>query len=994
MNHRPLYILFPVFSFLMAFSLATAQPTHPRLWSDASIWGGTKPVAGQDVVIPADWHLILDENTPSLGGITLLGTLEFAEMDLELTAEWMMVHGMLRIGSEDNPFFHKAILTLTASDTGEQIMNMGTRGIMVMGGQLELHGSAPLPWTKISQHADRGTSGISVLSAQGWQTGDEIIVAPTDFFMAANGNSVTQSFLITGINGGLIQLNDSLDAFRWGLLQYASANGMSLTASNPAIPPVANTDSTSTPLVLDERAAVGNLSRAIVIQAPDDAVWQNERFGVHVMIMGTGAVAHVEGVEIRRGGQRGRLGRYPFHWHMLSYLGTQTLGDATGQYFRNSSVHSSGNRGIVIHGTNGVTVKNNVVFDIQGHGIFTEDAVERRTTIDSNLVLMVRNVPATFALKQHETANFGASCFWISNPDNLLTNNHAGDCSSFGFWMAFPTRPWGESSQVLHTDGLLLNPSRLRFGVFHNNTAHSNGQDGIRLDDPEIDNSGNTYPHQYQSTTNGRDSEWNSGTLRRFTLSSYKTWKNGHSGIWDRGVWATNFEVVSADNCGRFFAGSGADGIIERSLVVGTSLNHLMNATDRIPFADAAGGNETPAAFATYHSAFDIRNNIVINFPLVANTRSGAFATEDYYLRPVDKGQARNINNLLIQSHPGVKLPSMFNYYALAGALWDPNGNWAGVPGDWYYVYDEPFFTYGQTPLAAPGGSNAGGVLVEGPFYGVNDFEINRGNDPQADLMEIEVARLDATGTEVGSWHVEEAGAADWLLAHMRHFAAQGSGTYELEFPGIDTVFDVAMTVENMLTADDTLLLGVEYSGRYAISQVYISSWPNFMDSTHAVWPTSFNLKHVYTEATSLATIQPRQYFHDSAANVVWVKMQGGIGQPWNDNDHGVFSDERLYRRFALRVYGTRKPDPVPNPQSIRQPENRISVYPNPAKEMVHVEGAGEGSYSVRDITGRLCKEGKMNADGTISLEQLQMGIYIVEVRNGEYAKSFRVVRQ
>jgi len=36
------------------------------------------------------------------------------------------------------------------------------------------------------------------------------------------------------------------------------------------------------------------------------------------MIMGTGGQARVEGVEFRRGGQSGALGRYPFHWHMLS----------------------------------------------------------------------------------------------------------------------------------------------------------------------------------------------------------------------------------------------------------------------------------------------------------------------------------------------------------------------------------------------------------------------------------------------------------------------------------------------------------------------------------------------------------------------------------------------------------------------------------------------------------------------------------------------------
>jgi hypothetical protein len=54
-------------------------------------------------------------------------------------------------------------------------------------------------------------------------------------------------------------------------------------------------------------------------------------------------------------------------------------------------VNESANRGVVIHGTNGVEVSRNVIFDIEGHGIFTEDAVERRNLIDGNLVLRIRN---------------------------------------------------------------------------------------------------------------------------------------------------------------------------------------------------------------------------------------------------------------------------------------------------------------------------------------------------------------------------------------------------------------------------------------------------------------------------------------------------------------------------------------------------------------------------------------------------------------------------
>ncbi|MFY7886817.1 MAG: hypothetical protein ACOVOV_18440, partial [Dolichospermum sp.] len=220
-------------------------------------------------------------------------------------------------------------------------------------------------------------------------------------------------------------------------------------------------------------------------------------------------------------------------------------------------------------------------------------------------------------------------------PDNTLTNNIAAVCGAFGFWLAFTTQPWGESINVLHTDGLLLNPSRLLFGVFNNNTAHSCRNRGIMLDLVESSNAGDVVGFQYQSTTNGRNPTWPFTTLRRFTVARSKVWKNGHNGFWDRAAWPTNYEFVSADNIGRFFAGSGAEGVIERSLVIGTSLNHLMNGTDR-PYTFA--GEPGYSAFATYHSAFDIRDNIIVNFPAISNTNSGAFATDDYYIRPVEKG--------------------------------------------------------------------------------------------------------------------------------------------------------------------------------------------------------------------------------------------------------------------------------------------------------------------------------------------------------------------
>ncbi len=49
---------------------------------------------------------------PPLNGLHIEGKLSFADnKDLELTTEWIMVHGELDVGSEAKPFTHKATIT-------------------------------------------------------------------------------------------------------------------------------------------------------------------------------------------------------------------------------------------------------------------------------------------------------------------------------------------------------------------------------------------------------------------------------------------------------------------------------------------------------------------------------------------------------------------------------------------------------------------------------------------------------------------------------------------------------------------------------------------------------------------------------------------------------------------------------------------------------------------------------------------------------------------
>ena len=226
---------------------------------------------------------------------------------------------------------------------------------------------------------------------------------------------------------------------------------MSLTPDAINLPSTAarNTSGTTIPTILDERAEVGNLTRNIVIQSADDSLWQQQAFGGQVMIMGNSSEAVIDGVEMRRMGQAGKFGRYPLHFHNMSYDSTgKQLSDATAT-FKNSTISNSSQRCFVIHGSNGVKIQNNICYDIKGHAVFLEDGVERRNLIENNLVLRVRtslygeSAPSTCpmqsiydgpperncALLKHERRDGQPSGFWLVNPDNIVRGNVAADIS-------------------------------------------------------------------------------------------------------------------------------------------------------------------------------------------------------------------------------------------------------------------------------------------------------------------------------------------------------------------------------------------------------------------------------------------------------------------------------------------------------------------------------------------------------------------------------------
>ncbi len=872
--------------------------------------GGTVPSAGSSVVIPDGKRIVLDTDV-NVKNITVLGTLEFKDTNLNLQADYIAVHGAMRLGSVLNPFASKATITLRGG-TAENIMNIGSRGILVMGGELSVYGTAPkITWTKLADHGAAGALSLSLLDNTGWKATDQIVIAPTDFYNDGNfqKSPETQLLEVQTANGSSIGLKSALSGARWGKLQYATESGMSLSQGSIVLPSTAarDTGGTTIPTILDERAEVGNLSRNIIIQSADDTLWQTQGFGAQVMVMGESSKTHLEGIELRRVGQAGKFGRYPVHFHNLSYDTTgKELSDASAT-LKNSSIWNSSQRCVVIHGTNGVKIQNNICYDIRGHAIFLEDAVERRNLIENNLVLRVREPQKAQALLKHEIGEaFGgtSSGFWIVNPDNTLRGNVAADIVGHGYWLAFPKTTLGVNNKVklnpyTNDQGQVVGarPERMPFGIFENNVAHSIQDSGVFIDAPPTDardasgnQIGETEGAKYIPMQNGKDWDYEFSKWERFTLSKVTTYKTGSywgggGGIWNRNSYPNFVEWVSADHQGGWFAGAGDDGLIARSLIVGTSLNTGVPRASSQPLA----------ALASYHSTFDMTQNIILEFPFVEgneNNPSGVFMTADYYITPVDKGLKRNPNNKLINAHPGRRVkPFTQENWALAGALWDYNGYW-GAKGN-YWVYDQAFFTNGTNcTQVAPAGKN--GASCVGPYYGIGDYLTDFDTNRYSFKHPIEVTRVGSNGATLDTWSVGDGNTAP-KLGNMRHFAAVKDGRFILRFPkrsgtGFDIPTRFESTVDNFLSATDSVLLAVQFDGTKNPSISLENGAENRNISTSGA-----NLAAAQADTTG------KTYYFDRANNLLWLNLKGGLTKNpnWNPDPK---SNDQLYQSMRLEI--------------------------------------------------------------------------------------------
>ncbi len=615
-----LSLLVPAFLGLGGYAVLKAQQktstASAKRWSDASTWPDKRvPAKDAVVTIEKDMNVVLDVSPPPLRSLTINGKLSFADnKDLELTTEWVMVHGELEIGTEARPHTRKATITLTDNVKDEDMTGTGgtndrsDRGIMMMGGTLNLHGTEKNSWTKLSKTAEAGSNSIEVLNAGDWKKGDVIVLASTDF-----DPHQAERRTIAAIRGNTITLDKKLDYMHFGKITFD----------------------------VDERGEVGMLSRNILIQASPDA--DQTLFGGHIMAM-NGSKMFVDGVELNRMGQNMHLARYPIHWHLI--------GDAQGQYIKNSAIHDTYSRCVTVHGTNYLDVENNVTYNNIGHCFFLEDGVEHGNQFVHNLGILTKCHPdapcvgTNLAASGESRAGTNgqnakdilipsdntASTFWITNPDNIYRDNVAAGSDATGFWMSLPEHPTGkfEGTEISAKTW----PRRTPFREFKGNVAHSN-YDSFMFD-RNVGPDGHFGVTGSSQTGHENPADANSKAVES-VFEDLTAYKNRNGGIWGRGELHVFRNVKLADNAIGFTHASGEFGRyaftsrVVDSLFVGETDNIGNPRTD----AEKAYGRSLPKpempdypirGYEYYDYRHDVVNDTFVNFEDNATRKTGAIS--------------------------------------------------------------------------------------------------------------------------------------------------------------------------------------------------------------------------------------------------------------------------------------------------------------------------------------------------------------------------------
>jgi len=361
-----------------------------------------------NVVVPAGATVVVDANV-RVRTLTVEGTLTWdtAKDGLELRSGFVLVQngGIFNLGSEAAPMRNKATIYITANGAdhpqlGERFLgafkNPLTATQFPSGPTVEIHGvSLARTWALLAATVEAGATQLTLshdANSMGWRVGDSVGVTTT-FFGGGKGRPA-EVFTITAIAGTRITLSAPTKQ------QFLGDVAKKL------------------------QAEVVNFRRNVLITG-DDFIAEK---GLHT-IAHSGGVIRITHTQVEKCGQRGVLGRYCLHLHLLK--------SCARCLFRGNFVTQSFQRGVVVHGSHHALVEGNIIWGVKGAGIYVEDGNEMDNTFKDNVVVCPEDTTNKYGCRVQGTDNEQADyvqqsgCWALSVTNNWVGNRFAGTYNGF-----------------------------------------------------------------------------------------------------------------------------------------------------------------------------------------------------------------------------------------------------------------------------------------------------------------------------------------------------------------------------------------------------------------------------------------------------------------------------------------------------------------------------------------------------------------------------------
>ncbi len=204
---------------------ATYTATQSGNWSSTGTWGGTLPPDDSRVLIPSGITVTVDGLiSQEMKSVRIAdgGKLEFSTTaNSELRTEYLFsgMMGTLEMGTANNKVSQGVIASLVFAERGgttsTEDPDRFAPGAVLMG-PTTMHGQDKTSWLTLQTHPSAGATEFILSSApQGWEVGDQLVVAGTDPITNASINSVDEIasdevVTITAVSGSTVSFTPAL----------------------------------------------------------------------------------------------------------------------------------------------------------------------------------------------------------------------------------------------------------------------------------------------------------------------------------------------------------------------------------------------------------------------------------------------------------------------------------------------------------------------------------------------------------------------------------------------------------------------------------------------------------------------------------------------------------------------------------------------------------------------------------------------------------------